>query len=142
MPDNPAELLLEFTAAGSTTNAQMLFTYWLKTKKIQAYPTKGMITALHGGILLPLDDAQGLRFNMFGLPSMSPAETVPEQDMIQQQINVTDGQGVSKDGVEKMLVTILSPIFTFTDLRHRFKSLKWSSILVTGDKAYFAKKVG
>ena len=41
-----------------------------------------------------------------------------------------------------MSVTILSPIFTFTDLRHRFKSLKWSFILVTGDQAYFAKKVG
>ena len=101
-----------------------------------------MITALYGDILLPLDDAQGLGFNIFGLPSISPGETVSEQDMIQQQINVTDGQGVTKDGVEKMSVTILSPIFTFTDLRHRFKSLKWSFILVTGEQAYFAKKVG
>ena len=96
----------------------------VKNEKMPGLPHKGMITALYRGILLPLDDAQGLGLNIFGPPSTSPSEPVSEQDMIQQQINVTDGQGVSKDGVEKMLVTILSPIYTFTDLRHRFKSLK------------------
>ena len=142
VPDEPSAAFLEFTAAGSTANAQMLFAHWLKTKKCVAFPTKGMITALYGGILLPLDDAQGLGFNIFGLPSMSPSEPASEQDMIRQQINVTDGQGVSKEGAERMSVTILSPIYLFSDLRHRLKSLYWCYNLITGEKAYFTKRIG
>ena len=141
IPTEPAKLFLEFTSAGSTANAQMHFAHMLSTNKCKAFPTKGMITALFGGSLLPLDDAQGLGFNIFGLPSTSVAEPLSEQEMIQQQINSTDGTGVSREGAEKMSVTTLSPIYSFTDLRHRVKSLKFCYRQITGGNNYFADKI-
>ena len=109
-PTEPVKSMLEFTAAGSTANAHMMFSHMLKKEKCRAFPSKEMITALYGGNLLALDDAQGLGFTVFGLPSSSQAESSGEEDLLKNQINATDGQGIGKEGVEKLAVTKVSLI--------------------------------
>ena len=102
----PADSFSKFAAVGSTANAQMLFAHMLSTKICRAFPTKGMVIELFGGMLLPLGDAQGLGFNVFGLPNTSAAEPLSEQEILLQQVNITDRQGISRDGPERMAVTI------------------------------------
>ena len=140
-PTEPVKSMLEFTAAGSTANAHMMFSHMLKKEKCRAFPSKGMITALYGGNLLALDDAQGLGFTVFGLPSSSQAESSGEEDLLKNQINATDGQGIGKDGVEKLAETKLSLIYNFADMRNRTNSLVASYEHITGPNSYTVKKL-
>ena len=140
-PAEPNPGFLEFTAVGSTANAQMLFQHVLTKKKCRAFPSKGMITALFGGMLLPLDGSQGLGFNTFGLPSTASTEASSESDLLQNRINPIDGQGITREGAEKMAETRLSLIYSFTDLCHRMKSLLCGYGLVTREDVYFTKKI-
>ena len=141
VPTKPANSFLEFMATGSTTNTQMLFAHMSTKKKCKAYPAKRMVTPLFGGILLPLDDSQGLGFNIFGLSSSASAEAFSEYELLQNQINAIDRQGVSKEGVERMTETRLSFVYTFTDLWHRFKSLLCGYKMITEGENYFTKMI-
>ena len=80
-----------------------------------------MITSLHRGNLIAIDDAQELRFTIFGLPDSSTVEASGEEDLIRNQINATDRQGIRKEGVEKLAETKLFLIYTFADMHHPHK---------------------
>ena len=61
--------------------------------------------------------------------------------MLLQQVNATDSQGISRDCAERMTVTILSPVYSYLNLRHRVKSLKCSYEMITGKNNFFTKKI-
>ena len=77
---------------------------------------------------------------MFGLPS-SPALEASEADLLRMQINAVDGQGIGKDGAEKMSENRIALIYSFTDLKHRFQSLLKSYEMITGGKTFLCVRL-